>query len=235
MKTHNSRDRELIFVSGPSGCGKSTFINLFISGNLPQEIKILLPTAIPDPQIIELNNVMKGDLDKETLMKILDPQKNVILHYDIVLPRKNGIDDYNNDPGLNFLQNEATVYVVNIKPDAERLKLQFKTRARKHAHSKSMISRLWKNYFHTPMRKLKSLNSNKALKTADLYEIPNWIDQCYDNWEEYISERLTNNPSSTIINIKPVSNDNFTGNNVSQQKEMSFTKRHSMEFIVLPK
>ena len=186
----------ILLVSGPSGGGKSTFIDHLKLGSLPSEMTSFLPAEIGEWQIVEMNDLIKGDLSLERLKQILRTSTGCIAHYDIVMAPRLGTS-YELDPAVTFLSQTPLIGEIAIRPAVDNLIKQFEQRRIALMAGKSASSRFWRTCIKQPLKELSArLQGKKRETTQRLYETKGWLEACYSQWEDCaknfpVSQRIT--------------------------------------------
>jgi len=198
--------RHLLLISGPSGGGKSTFIRQLAAGTLAPEILALLPTPCGNWPLVEANNVLKGDLSRESLFQTATHADGLLLHYDIVFIHCYRLKGYGDDPAMDLLKTAASLQVVFVKPDAEVLQKQFLERQGRNQKAKSQGSQLWGRLFRRPLRRILAPWTGKpTLSTMELYSRNKWLAGCYSQWESFIHGLEPQYSEMKMIVVEPAS------------------------------
>jgi hypothetical protein len=196
----------MLLIAGPSGGGKSTLIRLLAAKSLAPEILALLPADCAHWPIIEANNLLKGDLTKESLLHHHGQADGWILHYDINFIHCHGVNHYADDPAMELLAAANPLGVVFVRPAREMLHAQFLTRQSRHHHSKSKASLLWARFFRRPLRRaLNACSGKRPVSTAELYRQEAWLNACYAQWESFIRGAVKQHPNARILVVEPIS------------------------------
>jgi hypothetical protein len=189
----------ILLVSGPSGGGKSTFIDQLKLGSLPSDMTSFLPTGISEWPIIEMNDLMKGDLSLEMIRQVLDTSAGCIAHYDIVMAPRLGTT-YQQDPAIAFLSETPLIGEIFVRPAPDELVRQFERRRTALESRKSASSRFWRKSIKQPLKDLSAKLRNKRTETTQrLYLTGGWLEACYGKWEEC----ARNLPASCWITVTP--------------------------------
>lgn len=195
----------ILFISGPSGAGKSAFIRQFRAKTLPATISGHLPENASDWDIVEANDITKGDLDAAKILALMQAGESLIVHYDIVFihcRQKN--PSYEADQALSFLTHAENIHSVFIRPEPPVLRKQFAARSAQILLRKSRGSRLWTTLVRTPMRKLRSLiKPKKTSSTQVLYAREGFIGSCYQLWEQHLTKMAASKALTSSIIIEP--------------------------------
>lgn len=195
----------VLLISGPSGGGKSAWIRQLRDGTLPEEMSSLLPDSVATWDLIEANDFMKQDLDLTAMQEQLDQGKSFILHYDIVFIHTRGDHDYRNDPAMQFLDHATSIQSVWIRPEAEVLYRQFRQRSAQIQRKKSLGSRIWASCFRKPKRQLMAiLKGQSKTSTSELYQKPDWIISCYQQWQKHLQTITQQHPRYSHLIIAPL-------------------------------
>ncbi len=203
----------LLLIAGPSGCGKSTFIQQLVNRTLSESILSRIQHYSPDWPIIELNNVMKGDLSLQAMLDTLFQSDGIVAHYDTAFIFCRGFSDYSKDPGMKLLEQADHVQVVFIKPSFEAVRSQYANRKQLRKKSKSRGSLLWARLFRYPMRRLISTITRKPRATiVDLYNDKKMLNASYKEWVAFLDLLKQSYPQTSVLTVEPESrNDALPG------------------------
>ncbi len=191
----------MLLVSGPSGGGKSTFIRQLAAGTLAPGILERLPAGTGNWPLVEANDILKGDLAKETLPA---GSPGLLVHYDIVFIHRYGVPSYEDDPALGLLENAAPLHIVFVRPDCGVVRQQFLDRQTRHRKTKSTASLLWSRFFRLPMRRLLApLTGKPTQSTEDIYTDDKWLAACYLQWETFLHRLAERHPDARLTIVEP--------------------------------
>ena len=197
----------ILLISGPSGGGKSAFIRQLQQGKLPPAITEALPQDCHYWPLIEANDILKGDLDFEEVSKQLRQGDSHIVHYDIVFLHCRKLTNYEQDPAMALWSLAQQMTAVFVRPDAVTVRHQHQQRSARQQQKKSAGSRLWARWVRMPLRRLKSVFTGKStLSTTDLYADETWINDCYQQWQQFLTHQLGRIPHSSLLLVAPDKN-----------------------------
>ncbi|MES2439039.1 MAG: hypothetical protein V4584_08225 [Verrucomicrobiota bacterium] len=197
--------RQTLLISGPSGGGKSTLIRQLVDRTLAPEILSRLPAGAGQWPIIEANDVLKGDLSTESLLKSETRPDGWLVHYDIVFIHCCRIKRYEDDPAMDLLGGTDPVTVVFVRPDHQSLLDQYQRRLTSHQKTKSKGSLLWGRYVRRPLRRaMAPFTGKRLLTTAELYAGNKWLAGCYRQWETFLHHLAVRHPGTEIFIVEPV-------------------------------
>lgn len=196
----------LILVAGPSGGGKSTFIRQLAAKTLAPDIMACLPEQGGGWPTVEANNVLKGSLARETLLRDMCRTGEWLVHYDIVFIHCYGLKSYQDDPVMELLTGADVLDVVFVRPAGDVLRRQFGDRQVRHHQTKSKASLLWGRWFRRPLRRVLAPWTGKAVcTTAELYARDHWLADCYSQWETFCQHLVKRHPHATLTVVEPTS------------------------------
>ena len=197
-------NRTLLLVAGPSGGGKSHFINLLKAKALPRDIAELLPGGCAEWSVCEANNMMKEALSETDLLGASIARGGTILHYDITFIHRLALTDYIMDPFCAGLLDAREIDIVYVKPDKNRLVRQLNQRREAHRRSKSITHLLWADWIRLPLKRARQRQKGLPIHEAhELYEKPDFLNDCYASWEVYLKQLTATIPSCRISIVAP--------------------------------
>jgi len=159
--------------------------------------------------VIEANDVLKGDLSMDALLKIRSQSDGLLIHYDIAFIHTHGLKRYEDDPATALLAGTGTLQVVFIRPNFQMLRKQFFNRKVRRQKTKSKASLLWKRFIRQPMRRAMSPFTGKhAFSTEDLYSEHKGLTHCYREWEAFLQRLAKERPNTEILIVEPASSQN---------------------------
>jgi hypothetical protein len=198
--------KNLLLVAGPSGCGKSCFIDQLKTNTLDPTITAVLPIGSLSWPVVEANNMMKNGVSESELMP---PDGRVLVHYDITFIHRYALTDYNRDPFCAALLGAKEIEIVYIKPRKDRLSQQIIQRRDAHRRSKSRARLLFADWMRIPLKRARLKTRGLPTHEAhELYDMPNFLDNCYASWEAYLKQLSISASSCRVHIIEPSAGPN---------------------------
>lgn len=210
MKSHykSTSQSEILLISGASGSGKSTFIEQLYNKKIDFKVHENTPLSEKKWPIIEGNNILKGDLTEDSILKKMHAADGVTVHYDISYIFNHGIEEYKDDPIMKIVNMADKLKIIFIKPNYEKIKDQYRRRQILHTRKKTRISLIWATIYRIPKRKIVAiLSGTGTLKKVNLYQTDDLLKHSHSKWEAYISALALMNPNTKIVTIEPTSGE----------------------------
>ena len=180
-------NKDILLISGPSGGGKSTFLRCLASGKLDDAIHRQLPPDAASWEVVEANDILKGDLSTEECRQLLEASGRLCLHYDILFIQGRGLTNHAADPSLTLLGEADRLWVVFISPDHPRVARQHRERRAAQLACKSPFSRWWAYWVRAPLRRLKrSAGLDPRRDIGKFYEDEALLARACDEWLGYL-------------------------------------------------
>lgn len=192
--------KRALLVCGPTGCGKSTFIRILTEREeLPEKIIENLSAYSGKEEIIEANNIMKGDLLYNDFARQLADAVHIV-HYDVLFNLCHDQTRYENDPAIQGLYELEHLDIIYIKPKLEQVREQHKKREQARYAKKSPLSRFWQKQVKSPLKIF--LHPQKyPVKSDKIYETDNLLAKAYAQWDlltDSLPEKIENLNMMTI-------------------------------------
>jgi|GEM_PF-1929155 len=195
----------ILLIAGPAGSGKSTLIRQLRDGTLSPEIRARLPEASSEWEVVEANDVMKGDLPSDAFAGTLR-KGGVLAHYDIVFIHRHGVSDYEDDPALRLLAEAGPMVTVLVRPNPAQLREQYADRLQRLQAGKSRGSRWSTRWLRGPLRRMRAfLWGRPRMATSDWYLQESALDEAYLRWECFCRNLVSLHPESEALCVEPIS------------------------------
>ena len=182
--------KSVVLICGASANGKSYFLEKLIADELDSTIVNSLPAGLAEWPILEANDFLKQIHRPKRENKLLfhANASNVIAHYDSHFIRNFEIVNYEDDPAHKLWATSHEFLVVNILPDLEVLRSQYKDREFRKISSKPMVSNLWSRFVKQNIKRITRTRNfttgSELLKNSELFF------QLENRWLHYL-ERLS--------------------------------------------
>lgn len=196
--------RHIVLISGASGSGKTTLIEHLRHRKLPPNLRNLFPKDCETWEVLELNDLLKGNDRSGLIATALAGSQGLLLHYDIIMPFRYRLDSYEADPTWAHLTPDSVLTIVFLRPDAAELVRQHRERAARQKAAKSALSRLFGMYFRQPIRALlgKCFGTQKS-STVELYASATFIDDCHFIWADFAKGLLRTHKGQNLVVLRP--------------------------------
>ncbi|MBN2429035.1 MAG: hypothetical protein JXK94_11925 [Deltaproteobacteria bacterium] len=201
----NRQSQTVLLISGPSGCGKSTFIQQLSQKTLDQEIQSCISPFSNQWPVIEANDLLKGNLSKNSFLARLKQADGVVVHYDIMFIQCRGMARYEEDEALALLSSIGPLKIVFIRPKYKVLQHQYSKRRNIQRGEKSPGSRFWADYIRYPARKVFAPIRRKLfVSNKEIYQTDELLLKSYLEWGAFI-DRLSESQKLGVLVVEPIS------------------------------
>jgi len=198
----------ILLLAGPSGAGKTTLLQQLHNGSLPKAVQDDLQ-HFQQATLVEITNELRRRIRAEGLDSVTSRLTRIgalIIHYDITSVYRFGLDSYEADPGLEFINLGRQLLIVSILPSQERLLQQFDSRAKMRLLQKNRLHRFWRTRVAPPLRRVRSAMTGLTLRSEhELYKSKDWVSTCYKTWQTFVSDIAARLPRVQAIYIEPYS------------------------------
>lgn len=193
---------QVLLVAGPSGAGKSTLIDLLSRGGLPDDIRRELPEGASSWPLFHGKHLRKSGQSGALTAQL---GEGFVAHYDTTYIIRAGLDRYEQDPAVTLFRLCASLVVLNIKPDDERLRSQLAGRIARRRGSRSQLHDLWVRFVRAPFKRAKEnfAGNDNLSAPLDFYCDSAQLSQYYEAWDRYIRSLIEDKPRARILHVEP--------------------------------
>lgn len=195
----------VLLVAGPSGAGKSTLIDQLSGGHLPAEIQRELPEGAATWPLLQGKQLRKiGRSQVGALPGHLNG--GIVAHYDTTYIMRAKLDHYEQDHAAELFRPVASLVILYIRIDIDRLQAQLAGRVASRLNSRSRPHGLWVRLVREPLKHALSrlTGADTPGEVQDIYRNRRQLEYYSNEWDRYMRSLIEGKPHARILCVEPM-------------------------------